>query len=106
MELSKALLECPEGRAEKRKRTSVGGAIPEDADKFVTPAIQQVRDKAAKRRDQKGVRVPWGKQNEDTEECPPVVGSRPWRKSPACVRWRPTWWRACTDSTQRSPPIQ
>ena len=96
--MSKVLLECPEGRAEKRKRTSVGGAIPEDTDKFVTPAIQQVRDKAAKRRDQKGVRVSGASKTKTPKNAhrwlgqgrggraPPVCGGDPPGGEPAQIR--------------------
>ena len=38
-----------EERANKRRRTKVGGEVPADSDKFVTEAIQAIRDRAAKR---------------------------------------------------------
>ena len=38
-----------EERARKRSRTKVGGEVPADSDKFVTEAVQAIRDRAAKR---------------------------------------------------------
>ena len=38
-----------EERARKRRRTKVGGEVPADSDTFLTPAVQKVRDRAAKR---------------------------------------------------------
>ena len=48
-ELKAMMRDSTEERARKRRRTKVGGEVPADSDKFVTPAVQKVRDRAAKR---------------------------------------------------------
>ena len=85
VELSKVLLECPEGRAEQRRRTSVGGAVPAGTDKFLTPAIQQVRDNAAKRREQKKARAPGASKKKTSKYVHRWLGEgRGGRAPPVC----------------------
>jgi len=47
-EVEDIMAEKPEDRASKRRRTAVGGAIPEDTQAYVTDAIRAVREKALK----------------------------------------------------------
>ena len=48
-EIRAMMRDTAEERAKKRRRTRVGGEVPADSHQFVTPAVQAVRDKAAKR---------------------------------------------------------